>query len=387
MKIFHKFLYKITLLKIILMNKITVILALTVAFTVNAMAQYDIQVTDKIACTSVKNQQRTGTCWSFSTISFLESELMRMQKKAYDLSEMHIVRTIYKDKARNYVLRQGKANFSQGSLAHDVIRAFAMGGVVPESVYDGIAEEGSGHNHSDMEAALKGMLDGIIKQKRPNSKWQQGMDALMDVYMGAVPAEFEVEGKSYNAKSYAESLGIRVDDYITFTSYTHHPFYDECILEIPDNYSNGSYYNVPLEDLEAIAANALTNGYTISWDGDVSEKGFSSRDGLAILPVDSKRIDLFANPGEEIAVTQDLRQSTFMNYSTTDDHLMHITGMAKDKNGTKYYLVKNSWGPISDLQGFLYMSEAYFNLKTVGIMVHKDAVPTNIRKKLGGLGM
>lgn len=360
------------------------LLLLFCAFLVQtADAQYFFSLDYDCHCTPIKNQQKTGTCWSFSTVSFLESELIRMGKPEYDLSEMYIVRNIYSDKARNYMLRQGKANFSQGSLAHDVTRALKMGGVVPESVYNGKLEGEKMHDHGEMEAALKGMLDNIVKRKKPSPKWVEGFEALMDVYIGSAPETFTYKGESYTSESFAASLGINPDDYISFSSYTHHPFYEDFVLEIPDNYSNGSYYNVPMEDLAAIADNAIKTGYSVSWDGDVSEKGFSARNGMAVLPVDPKREDLFKNPGAEIKVTQELRQKTFLNYETTDDHLMHITGIGKDQKGNKYYLVKNSWGEISEHEGFLYMSEAYFLLKTVGLLVHKDAVPKHILEKAG----
>ncbi len=357
------------------------ILSLLFVFNI-CLAQYNFEIVYNCECTSVKNQQRTGTCWSFSTVSYLESELIRMGKPTYDLSEMHVVRNIYADKARNYVLRQGKANFSQGSLGHDVIRAYKMNGIVPESVYSGLLEGETVHDHSEMEAALKGMLDGIIKGKRPSSKWQSAFDALIDVYMGDCPETFVYEGKKYTPQSFSDELGINPDDYISFTSYTHHPFYEECILEIPDNYSNGSYFNVPFEDFQKIVDHAMEHNFTIAWDGDVSEKGFSAKNGLAILPKDKGRKDMFEAPADEVKVTQELRQQTFMNYSTTDDHLMHITGMAKDQYGTKYYIVKNSWGEVSDYKGYLYMSAPYFDLKTVGFLVHKDAVPKDILAKL-----
>jgi len=362
-------------------------LYLTVSFLVfsvlSTVGQYNFETVYHCGCTAVKNQQRTGTCWSFSTVSYLESELLRMGKPAMDLSEMYVVRNIYADKARNYVLRQGKANFGQGSLAHDVIRAFKMAGMVPESVYNGLTDGEKVHDHGDMEAALKGMLDGIIKNRnRPNPKWQEAFEALIDVYMGKVPQTFTYEGKTYTPQSFAKELGIHPDDYVSFTSYTHHPFYENCILEIPDNYSNGSYFNVPVSDLRKIVDNALAHDFTVSWDGDVSEKGFSQRHGLAVLPADPDREDRFENPGPEIAVTQELRQQTFLTYETTDDHLMHIIGMAKDQNGTPYYIVKNSWGETGAKSGYVYMSAPYFDLKTVGIMVHKDAIPEDIRSKL-----
>lgn len=347
-----------------------------------SFAQYNFEVLYNCECTTIKNQQKTGTCWSFSTVSYLESELIRMGKPTYDLSEMYVVRNIYADKARNYVLRQGKANFSQGSLGHDVIRAYKMGGMVPESVYDGLQDGDIVHDHSEMEAAMKGMLDGIIKRKRPSSKWQNGINAIMDIYMGEIPETFTYEGKNYTPQDFSNELGINPGDYVSFTSYSHHPFYESCILEVPDNYSNGSYYNVPMEDLQKIANYALDNDFTIAWDGDVSEKGFSAANGIAILPTDLTKKNLFEKPDKEVVVTQELRQQTFMNYETTDDHLMHITGMAKDQNGTTYYIVKNSWGEISDYKGYIYMSAPYFNLKTTGFLIHKDAVPKDIWNKI-----
>ncbi len=346
-------------------------------------AQYEFTMTHDCNCSPVKSQDRTGTCWSFATSSFLESELMRMGKPEYDLSEMFFVRNIYLRKAQNYLLRQGKAQFSQGGLSHDVISAFKYAGAVPEEVFSGRIEGDTQHDHSEMATALKGMLDALIGQKRISEKWKAGFEALMNAYLGTPPETFTYQGKEYTPKSFASSLGIHPDDYVSFTSYTHHPFGEQMILEIPDNYANGAYYNVPMEDLLAITDYAVEQGYSVAWDGDVSEKGFSAKNGIAVLPVDPKREDLFENPGEETDVTQELRQLTFQNYSTTDDHLMHITGIAKDQDGEKYYYTKNSWGAISPYQGYVYMSAPYFRLKTVGLMVHKNAVPEYIRKRLG----
>lgn len=348
------------------------------------LAQYQFTLTSDCNCTSIKNQQNTGTCWSFATASFLESELIRMGKtEEYDLSEMYFVRQIYQDKAQNYVYRQGKAQFSQGGLSHDVISAFTKAGAVPESVYSGKLPGEYMHDHSELEVALKGLVDVITKEKKPTNKWTAAVAGILDAYLGRAPEKFTVNGKEYTPQSYAASLGINPSDYISFTSYTHHPFDQKMVLEIPDNWSNGSYYNVPINDIVTITKNAITKGYSVAWDGDVSEKGFSAGKGMAVLPVNEKREDLFTQPGEEVAVTQALRQSTFNDFSTTDDHLMHISGTAKDQNGTTYFYTKNSWGEISPYSGYLYMSEPYFRLKTVGIMVHKDAVPTEIRKRLG----
>ncbi len=345
-------------------------------------AQYVFKIDEKVACTDIKSQDRTGTCWSFSTVSFLESELMRMGKPKMDLSEMFLVKTIYQDKARNYVLRQGKANFSQGGLSHDVMRAFKMGGIVPESVFSGKLDGSAIHDHSEMESAMKGMLDGLVGRKKVSNKWPEALDCILESYMGDAPNSFTYNGKEYTPQSFAKSLGINADDYVTLTSFSHHPFYEQFILEIPDNYSNGSYYNLPLDELQAIVDHALENGYTVAWDGDVGESGFSAGKGLAVVADAGFDGDVFANPIDEMKVNQANRQEQFESYATTDDHLMHLTGIAHDQKGNKYYITKNSWGEISPYKGFLYMSSSYFRLKTVGIMVHKDAIPKDIAKKI-----
>ncbi len=343
---------------------------------------YQFEVESSVDCTPVKSQDRTGTCWSYATSSFLESEAIRLGKGKHDFSEMYTVRNIYKDKARNYILRQGKANFSQGSLAHDPLFIARSQGIMPESAYSGLLNGAKKHDHGEMEAVLKGMLDGLLKRKQLSPNWKYAIDGILDAYLGTAPESFMYEGKSYTPHSFAESLGINPDDYVQITSYTHHPFYRPFVLEIPDNYSNGLFYNVPLADMETIVDNAIKEGYSIAWDGDVSEKGFSARNGIAILPVDLEREDLFTNPGEEHKVSQESRQANFESYVTTDDHLMHLAGIAKDKKGTKYYLIKNSWGEISEYKGFLYMSHSYFLSKTVSVLVHKDAIPAGIAKKM-----
>jgi len=337
-------------------------------------AQYSFTHDIDLACTPVKNQAKTGTCWSFATSSFLESEILRMDKGQHDLSEMYVVRNIYKDKARNYLLRQGKANFSQGSLSHDLINIVSQGGVVPESVYSGLLAGEHAHNHSEMEAGMKGFLDGVLKSKRLSKKWPKALDAILDVYIGAAPESFEYQGKSYSPASLAESLAVDPSNYVSLTSFTHHPFHTSFVLEIPDNYSNGSFYNVPLDELIETIDRALDKGYTVAWDGDVSEKGFDAKKGIAVLPTKPGRKDLFDLPGEEQKVTQELRQEHFESYSTTDDHLMHLVGTAKNQEGHEYYIIKNSWGNISPYKGYLYMSKAYAAMKTVAIMVHKDVV-------------
>ncbi|MGB0864158.1 MAG: aminopeptidase C [Saprospiraceae bacterium] len=367
-------------------------------FSINATAQtagegYGFKVEKACDATAVKNQQNTGTCWSFSTTSFVESELLRMDKGNYDLSEMYIVRQIYMEKAITYMRRQGKAQFSQGSLSHDVMTAIKKYGVVPEAAFNGLNNGDTYYNHSELVAVLKSMLDAMRKSSKGklSNHWKPAIEAVLDVYLGEVPETFEYEGKTYDAKSFAKkAVGINPSDYIEISSYSHHDFYAPFVLEVPDNFSNGLYYNVPFADMERITDNAVNLGYTVAWDCDVSEKGFSSKNGVAVLPAKSwkdmtkeEAANVFKAPVKEQVVTQEMRQTTFDDQSTTDDHLMHITGIAKDKKGNKYYQVKNSWGEVSEFKGYLYASKAYFQLKTVAVMVHKDAIPSDIQKKLG----
>ncbi len=359
--------------------KITTVLFFCLLCSSLVTAQYEFTHTIDIPCTAVKSQDNTGTCWSFATASFIETELMRNGHSNLDLSEMFVVRNIYRDKAKNYVLRQGNANFSQGSLSHDLIRAISKHGIIPEKIYSGLYPEETSHNHSEMENALKGFLDGVMKSSRLSSKWPKAFDAILDVYIGAVPNEFNYGGKSYSPQLFAKHLGIDPNNYVSMTSFSHHDFYSSFILEIPDNYSNGSFYNLPINEMVSVIDQALTKGYSIAWDGDVSEKGFSASEGIAVLTADHKRKDLFSLPGEELKVTQELRQKHFESYSTTDDHLMHIIGKAKDQNGTEYYIVKNSWGKISPYEGFLYMSKAYVQMKTIAIMVNKNALSDQLK--------
>ena len=342
---------------------------------------YQFTIEKQIEATEVKSQGRTGTCWCFASASFLESELIRRGKGQHNLSEMFIVQNVYKDKAQNYVLRQGKANFSQGALAHDFIRAVSRHGLMPEEVFSGLEEGQTQHNHGEMEVVLKGMLDAVIKQTKPSDKWAQAFGKVLDVYMGSAPEKFSFDDRTMTPKEFAKTLDFRAEDYVSITSFQHHPFYESFVLEIPDNYSNGSFLNLPIDDVVEIIEYAVANGYSLAWDGDVSERGFSSGSGLAVLPVASQQRQAMRKPVEEMEVTQEMRQEAFHNYVTTDDHLMHLTGIAKDQNGTRYFIIKNSWGKIGSKQGYLYMSEAYARLKTVAILVHKDAIPPRLRKK------
>lgn len=360
------------------MNRSILLLVLLLS-SMTAFAQYEFTDVVRSQCTEVKSQGRTGTCWSFATASFLESEVSRKLGKKVDLSEMYVVKETYKDKARNYVLRKGKANFSQGSLSHDLIRVAAKSGLMPESALSGYTFNKERYDHSELASGLKGFLDGVIKQKRLTPLWDDALEAILDVYVGETPKRFTYEGKQFTPSTFVDHIGLKPEDYISFASFSHHPFYDTFILEVPDNYSNGSYYNIPIDKMEELVDHALKNGHTVAWDGDVSEKGFGRKEGIAILP---KKIeeDMFENPVEEKKVTQQLRQDAYMNYSTTDDHLMHIVGIAKDQKNNSYYIVKNSWGDSTPYGGYLYMSKAYFKMKTVGVMVSKDALPAGLIK-------
>ena len=339
-----------------------------------AVPKYEFTIEQSVPYTNVKSQDSTGTCWSFATASFIESELIRQEKGQHDLSEMFIVKNIYKDKAQNYVLRQGKANFSQGALAHDFINSAHRFGLVPEEIYSGREDNSKRHDHAEMEVVMKGFLEAVAKQKKLSPRWKIASDKILDTYLGDSPTRFTYRDRSYSPKEFSESLGFNGKDYQSITSFTHHPFGESFVLEIPDNYSNGSFQNVPIDELMETIDFAIENGFSVAWDGDVSEKGFSATRGIAVLPIDANRSDLFTRPGEEQVVTQEMRQDAFSSFATTDDHLMHLVGISRDTEGNKYYVVKNSWGEIGNHKGFIHLSEAFVRLKTVAVIVHKDAV-------------
>lgn len=361
--------------------------------TLQAQSEYAFTEKVEISAGPVQNQSRTGTCWSFATISFLESELIRLGKGEHRLSEMYMVRYVYPEKATEYVRRHGNSNFGQGSLSHDVMKVIANHGMVPEEVYRGLKYGSEIHNHGELYAGLKGFTDGVLARRSGllTDVWIDAYSAILDVYLGTPPATFNYRGRTYTPKQFASEMGIVAEDYVELTSYNHHPYYTQFVLEVPDNWANSLYYNLPLDELMQVMDFALANGHTIAWDGDVSERTFSHREGLAVLPAKSwedmtedERRDVFRNPVEELVVNQENRQHTFNNFSTTDDHLMHINGTARDQNGTLYYLTKNSYGTENNpMGGYLYMSEPYVRMKTIAIMVHKDAIPADIKQKLG----
>lgn len=370
------------------MGKIQIFL-LSFFISVQVIAQdspYQFETLVDLDATPVKDQCMTGTCWSFSTISFVESELLRMGKGEHNLSEMFNVRMTYPKKIENYIRYQGKAQFGPGSLCHDVMNVIEDYGMVPDEVYSGLDEGEEIHNHGEMDMVLDAMVKAISEKNkgRMSDDTKEALEAVLDAYLGEVPEKFEYQAKEYTPMTFKEEMGINPDDYVSLTSFTHHDFYEEFVLEVPDNFAHESFYNVTLDDLFDAAKNALENGYTIAWDADVSENGFSFRNGMAIVPAeDLKREEMFDKVVEEKDVTQEMRQEGFDNFSTTDDHLMHLTGIAEDQNGKLYFVMKNSWGTGNLFGGKQYVSAEYFKMKSISIMIHKDALSKELRKKLG----
>ncbi|MCC7467159.1 MAG: aminopeptidase [Saprospiraceae bacterium] len=354
---------------------------------------YEFKEHRRLNATSVKNQAQTGACWAFSTLSFLESEAMRMGKKDVDLSEMFVVRHIYRMKCENYVRRQGTAQFSEGGLAHDALNAITRYGIVPERIYPGRKDPSVPFNHGKIEKTLRNMCQEFVKQGKDgklDADWLRKIDETLDEEFGKVPTKFDYSNVVFTPTSYRDYLGIKPEDYVTVTSFTHHPFWSKFVLEVPDNWSNGEMYNVPVSDLMRCAKNSLDLGYTVEWDADVSNEGFSAHNGLAIVPAtpmkDKEGIaasNTFKIWEPETKITQELRQQLFDKQITTDDHLMHIVGLLDETHSGLYYVVKNSWGEISDNKGFVYCSEAYMRQNTISFTVHKDAIPDDIAKRLG----
>jgi bleomycin hydrolase len=339
----------------------------------------EFAILKQLPATPVKNQARTGTCWCFATTSFMESELLRKGKGEFDLSEMFIVRNNYLARMDDNYLRRGKGNLGEGSIAHNYLNAMKKAGLMPEEAYKGINYNSEFHDHTELNKFINSIAEVPVELKRRSPEYYKLLNSLLDIYLGPVPQFFTYKGKSYDPVSFEKSLGLNPDDYVEITSFSHAPFYTKFALEIPDNWDHGQMYNIPLDELMQVAYSAIENGYTLCWDGDVSEKFFSHKDGYAIVPADP------ANPnGDELAINQEVRQKGFENFTTTDDHLMHMTGIAKDEKGNKFFLTKNSWGTErNSYGGYLYISDNYFRAKCISILVHKDAVPVAIRAKLG----
>ena len=365
--------------------------------------EYEFTVVKENPVTSVKNQYRSGTCWCFSALSFVESEILRTKGIETDLSEMFVVGKSYRDRAVKYVRLDGHLNFAAGSSFGDVLHVINDYGIVPQEAMPGFNYGTDKPEHNELDAALKGYVDAIAKN--PNRKlttaWLNGFDGIVEAYFGAYPETFTVNGAEYTPESYRDHLGFNYDDYVNITSFTHHPFYEPFIIEVCDNWRWDSAYNLPMDEMMEVMYNAIDKGYTIAWGSDVSEKGFT-RNGLAIMPVEEKKAAAGSDqerwvgksaekPAEEVKkelpkemeITQAMRQDGYDRKTTTDDHGMHIYGVAKDQNGTKYFMVKNSWGETGKYKGIWYASDAFVRYKTLNIVVHKDALPKHIAKKLG----
>lgn len=352
--------------------------------------------------TLVKNQNKSSTCWSFSALGLVESELLRLGKGEYDLSEMFVVHHTMIDRAERYVRLHGNGSFSPGGSFYDIVYCINNYGLVPQDAMPGIMYGDTLPVHSELDAVAGAYVNAIAKGKltKLSPVWKSGLSAIYDTYLGQCPEKFSYKGKEYTPISFAQSLGIHADDYVSLTSYTHHPFYTKFAIEIEDNWRGGDSWNLPIDELIAVMNHAVKSGYTIAWGSDVSEQGFT-RDGIAVMPeanrtdltgsdmarwtgmtAADKRKELTSKPMPEMNITQNMRQEAFDNWETTDDHGMVIYGIANDQNGKEYYLVKNSWGTNNKYNGTWYVSKAFAAYKTMNILVHKDALPKDIAKKL-----
>ncbi|MBQ9223740.1 MAG: aminopeptidase [Prevotella sp.] len=391
------------------------VLALVALITLGAVAQPKkdskkpvFTTIKELPITSIKNQNRSGTCWAYSTLSFFESEILKKTGKTYDLCEMFIANKDYMDRAIVKVRMHGDCQFSQGGAAEDVLDVIKIYGICPENAMPlpGTMTGDSLANFNEFFEVMTPYVEAVSKSsaKKMSNQWKKGLQGILDSYLGACPEEFVYEGKTYTPKSFAASLGLDWNDYVSITSYTHHPFYTAFPVEVQDNWRGGRSYNVPIDEMMRIIDNALDKGYTVAWGGDVSEEGFT-RNGLA-LAYDTKKaqeltgsdqarwlklspaqkknaIDSLGVDAPEIVPTQEMRQEGFDNWELTDDHGMHIYGVAKDQNGKEYYMVKNSWGETGAYKGTWYMSKAFIAAKTMDFMINKNAIPKDIRKKLG----
>ncbi len=384
---------------------LTTCLLLLISIAISAQGAYIFEVVKENPITSVKNQASSGTCWSFSGVAFLESELIRTGKGEFDLSEMYIVRKNFTDKAIKFARLHGNLNFTQGGSFADVLETINDFGILPEDTYKGLNYGTETHDHSEIEKGLNGYLNGVVESRNLTPVWVKGFNALLDTYFGELPKVFMHNGKEHTAHSFAEYLELNQDDYISLTSFTHHPFYKPFAIEVPDNWRWALSYNLPIDELMEVMESAVSNGYTIAWASDVSETGFS-RSGIAIVPDENSPLNagsdqerwlgqssrerdsnLRSRTGVEIlaekTITQEMRQEAFDNYQTTDDHGMQIYGISTDQNNNKYFMVKNSWGESGPYNGLWYASFPFVKYKTLSIMLHKDAIPVKIAKKLG----
>ena len=373
-------------------------------------SNYRFKVIKDLEVNDVQDQGRTSTCWSFSSLSFFESEILRLKKENHNLSEMFIARNAYLGKAENFLRMYGTFTFGPGGAFHDIPWVVRRYGIVPEEIYNGLLDGASKHQHAEMEAVLESVMKALAKKPQNGkltSNWKRAVEGILDAYLGDLPEntedfKFTYQGKEYTPKSYSNSLGLNMDNYVSLTSFSHHPFYSKFVLEVQDNWALQSSYNLPIDEFMEVLEKIVLNGYTFAWGADVSEKGFGYRDALAILPEDESTIrkkgndnkrynnagavregNAFIDPVKERNVTQKERQIAFDNQETMDDHGMHVTGIVEDQNGTKYFIVKNSWGKSNELDGYFFASFSYVKYKTLNILVHKDALDKNLQKKLG----
>ena len=366
--------------------------------------KYEFTTVKELPITSIKNQYRSGTCWCFSALSFVESEILREKGVSVDLSEMFVVGNSYRDRAVKYVRLDGHLNFAAGSSFGDVLHVIQDYGIVPQDAMPGMKYGTEMPEQAELDAALKGYVEAIAKNpnKTLTTAWLNGFDGIVEAYLGEYPTEFEVDGKKYTPAEYRDFLGIDMNNYVNLTSFTHHPFYSQFVIEVPDNWRWDTAYNLPIDEFMEVMFHAIDKGYSIAWGSDVSEKGFT-RNGLATMPVEKKKAaagsdqekwvgksteenkeeEVKPELPEEIYATQEMRQDGYDRKTTTDDHGMHIYGVAQDQNGTKYFMVKNSWGETGKYKGIWYASDPFVRAKTLNIVVHKDALPKDIKKKLG----
>ncbi len=397
------------------MNKLIAILALGICFgsayaktpkkNDKANEGFVFTTVKENPITSIKNQNRSSTCWSFSSVGFFESELLRLGKGEFDLSEMFIVHKTMEDRAVNYVRYHGSSSFAPGGSFEDFVACYSQYGMVPQEAMPGIMYGDSMHVHNELDAVADGYVNAIAKGKfsKLTPVWKKGLSSIYDTYLGECPKEFTYKGKTYTPRTFADQvLGLNMDDYVSLTSFSHHPFYKPFIIEVEDNWRNAPGYNLPLDEFMEVMDSAVRNGYTFAWGADVSEAGFS-RNGIAVCPDMEKGADLAGSdmarwlgmsktdkvkemtskPMPEMTITQEMRQTGFDNWETTDDHGMMIYGLAKDQTGKEYFMVKNSWGTSGKYKGIWYVSKAFVAYKTMNILIHKDAIPAAIAKKLG----
>ncbi|MBK9592333.1 MAG: aminopeptidase [Crocinitomicaceae bacterium] len=404
------------------MKKLTLYVALIFStgifaqeFTTNKEgSEYKFEKVVHLDATPVQSQGWTGTCWSFSALSFFESEIKRLGKGDHVLAEMYIVYQAYLGKAEKYMRTDGNTNFDEGGAFHDIPWVINRFGIVPMEVFTGLNYGTKGHNHSELTAVLKGAMNGLLEHRKGLSEtqglttaWQDAIRGILNAYLGAVPEKvedfkFKYNGKDYNPISFRDELGLNMNDYHSLTSFTNHEMYKECRLEIADNWVWDKSYNVSMDDLWNAAMNSLNSGFTFAWAADVSEDYFDFRNSIALVPKDKstiyvegdnnknfsdagaeKKSSCFTTPTEEDVITTEMRQEQYDNKRTTDDHGMHAVGLYKDAKGKNWILIKNSWGTANDCDGYMFISEAYFKLKTINIYVHKDAISKDLTKKLG----